>query len=415
MFSNSGKTEYAGCRMIIHIDMDAYYASVEIRDNPGLRGKPVVVGGAASGRGVVSAANYIARKFGVHSAMPAAQAARLCPDAVFVRPRMEHYVAISKQIREIFFRYTSLVEPLSLDEAFLDVSGCTELFGSPTAIARQIKTVLQKELGLTASAGVATNKFLAKVASDLDKPNGLVVVDADQIQAFLDPLPIRRVWGIGPQTEKRFHAMGVSTVAGIRGLSREQLTRCFGANSDHFWRLSRGLDSRPVVCEHEAKSISHENTFAIDIQDPETLRAWLQELLGQVAMRMRRIGIKGKTVKIKVRFADFRTLSRNHTLATPTSSSHEIGIAGREMLDRILREYPHPVRLLGAGMMNLSMGAAIQQTLFDTEEKQKLARIDETCDELKQKFGQGVVRSASAIERGIGLNRHATKEDRASD
>ena len=173
--------------------MDAYYASVEIRDNPGLRGKPVVVGGAASGRGVVSAANYIARKFGVHSAMPAAQAARLCPDAVFVRPRMEHYVAISKQIREIFFRYTSLVEPLSLDEAFLDVSGCTELFGSPTAIARQIKAALQKELGLTASAGVATNKFLAKVASDLDKPNGLVVVDADEMQAFVDPLPIRRV------------------------------------------------------------------------------------------------------------------------------------------------------------------------------------------------------------------------------
>lgn len=401
--------------MIIHIDMDAYYASVEIRDNPNLRGKPVVVGGSPTGRGVVSAANYIARKFGIHSAMPAAQAIRLCPDAIFIRPRMDHYVAISKQIREIFFRFTSLVEPLSLDEAFLDVSGCTSLFGAPTAIAGQIKTALREELGLTASAGVAPNKFLAKVASDLDKPNGLVLVEPDQIQAFLDPLPIRRVWGIGPQTEKRFRAMGVSTVASIRALSREQLKRCFGANSDHFWRLSRGLDSRPVVCEHEAKSISHENTFSVDIEDPETLRAWLLELLGQVAMRMRRIGIRGKTVKIKVRFADFRTISRNHTLSAPTFSSHDIGNTGRAMLDNILQEYRQPVRLLGGGMMNLSMGAAIQQTMFDTEEKEKLARIDETCDELKQKFGHGVVRSASAIERGVGLNRNATNEDRKTD
>lgn len=415
LFSNSGKTEHAGCRMIIHIDMDAYYASVEIRDNPNLRGRPVIVGGSPEGRGVVSAANYEARKFGIHSAMPAAKALRLCPEAIFIRPRMDHYVAISKQIREIFFRFTSLVEPLSLDEAFLDVTGCTSLFGAPVAIARNIKTALQEELGLTASAGIAPNKFLSKVASDLDKPNGLVLVEPSQIQAFLDPLPIRRVWGIGPQTEKRFRALGVSTVAGIRGLSREQLKRCFGANSDHFWRLSRGMDSRPVVCEHEAKSISHENTFSVDIQDPDTLRAWLQELLGQVATRMRRTGIKGKTVKIKVRFADFRTISRNQTLPAPTFSSHEIGKAGRNMLDGILEECRQPVRLLGGGMMNLSSGAAIQQTLFDTEEKQKLARIDATCDELKQKFGQGVVRAASAIERGVGLNRQVTQEDRTQE
>ncbi len=412
--SKSGKAEDSGCRMIIHIDMDAFYASVEIRDNPALRDKPVIIGGSPQGRGVVSTANYVARKFGVHSAMPASKAVRLCPHAVFLRPRMEHYVAISQQIREIFFRFTSLVEPLSLDEAFLDVSGCESLFGPAPEIARQIKTALLEEVGLVASAGVAPNKFLAKVASDLEKPDGLVVVPAETIQAFLDPLPIRRVWGIGPHTEKRFNALGVSTVAGIRGLAREQLQREFGANSDHFYRLARGWDSRPVVPEHEAKSVSHENTFPVNIEDAEILRAWLQELVGQVTVRMRRAQVKGKTVRIKVRFSDFRTITRSETLNELSFETRQIETTAQKLLTKILREFHQPVRLLGAGMANLRVGAAVQQTLFDAVEKQKQSRIDEACDELKQKFGAGVVRTASALESGVKIHRNPTTEDHKS-
>ncbi len=209
--------------MIIHVDMDAYYASIEIRDNPALANQPVIVGGSPSGRGVVSTANYIARKFGVHSAMAASRAVKLCPQAVFIKPRMDYYASISKQIREIFHTYTELVEPLSLDEAFLDVTGVRQLFGDAVSIAKLIQQRIQSELGLTASAsaGVAPNKFLAKVASDLQKPNGLVVVPADGVQAFLDPLPVSRVWGVGQQTQKKLEAMGVYRIADLRALSRE--------------------------------------------------------------------------------------------------------------------------------------------------------------------------------------------------
>ena len=413
--SKSGKAEGSGCWMIIHIDMDAFYASVEIRDNPALRDKPVIIGGSPQGRGVVSTANYVAREFGVHSAMPAAQAVRLCPHAVFLRPRMEHYVAISQQIREIFFRFTSLVEPLSLDEAFLDVSGCESLFGPAPEIARKIKATLRNEVGLVASAGVAPNKFLAKVASDLEKPDGLVVVPAETIQSFLDPLPIRRVWGIGPQTEKRFNALGVSTVAGIRGLAREQLHREFGANSEHFYRLARGWDSRAVVPEHEAKSVSHENTFPVNVEDPEMLRAWLQELMGQVTVRMRRAQVKGKTVRIKVRFSDFRTITRSETLNELSFETRLIETTAQKLLAKILRESQQPVRLLGAGMANLRVGVPVQQTLFDAEEKQKQSRIDEACDELKQKFGAAAVRTAAALESGVKIHRNPTTEDHKSN
>lgn len=398
--------------MIIHVDMDAFYASVEIRDNPSLCGKPVVVGGSPQGRGVVSAASYEARQFGIHSAMPAAQAIRLCPNAVFVRPRMEHYVAISKQIREIFFRFTSLVEPISLDEAFLDVSGCEQLFGPAPDIARQIKQQLKTELELTASAGVAPNKFIAKVASDLDKPDGMVIVPKDGVQQFLDPLPIHRVWGIGPRTEKRFGALGVSTIAGIRGLPLDVLKRQFGINSDHFWRLSRGLDSRPVVSERESKSVSHETTFPVDIEDAETLHAWLQELAGQVAMRLRRLEIKGKTVQIKVRFSDFRTITRRQTMDEYSFLTRDIEVRAREMLRKVLAEHNQPVRLVGVGVSNLSNKEAVQRQLFDGENRRKHARIDKTCDELKQKFGTAAIRTAASLDKGIRIRRTTVTEDK---
>ena len=240
--------------MILHVDMDAFYASVEINDNPELRGLPVVVGGSPKGRGVVAAASYEARKYGVFSAMPASQVVRNCPNAVFIKPRMYRYAEISKQIREIFFRFTSIVEPLSLDEAFLDVGGCEKLFGDGPTIARMVKETIQAELGLTASAGVAPNKFLAKLASDLEKPDGLVIVDPERIQEFLDPLSISRVWGVGKQTLKKFERLGVRTIQQLRALSVDSMKNLFGINSEHFWRLSRGLDSRRVVPDRIAKN-----------------------------------------------------------------------------------------------------------------------------------------------------------------
>jgi DNA polymerase-4 len=391
--------------MIIHIDMDAFYASVEIRDNPALQGKPVVVGGSPQGRGVISAASYEARRFGIHSAMPSSAAIRLCPQLVFLRPRMGHYVNISRQIREIFFRFTPLVEPLSLDEAFLDVRGSFSLFGPAPVIASRIQQLIRDELGLPSSAGVAPNKFLAKVASDLQKPQGLVVVPEDGVQAFLDPLPIRRVWGIGPQTEKKFHALGVNTVAGIRKLPAELLRRRFGINSGHFWRLSRGLDTRPVVPEREAKSISHETTFPADIDDAETLLAWVQELAGQVTMRMRRLQVRGKKVQLKVRFSDFRTITRDHTLDHYSSSSADVRATARQLLQKLLAKNGQPVRLLGIAVANLGFNTAVQGTLFDEAARQRIARIDETCDAVKQKFGSQAIRPASALQHGIHLKR----------
>ena len=360
--------------MILHIDMDAFYASVEIRDNPKLRGLPVVVGGSPKGRGVISAASYEARKFGIHSAMPSSQALRLCPKVVFVKTRMEHYARISKQIREIFFRFTSLVEPLALDEAFLDVAGSEKLFGDGPTIAAAIKDAIRSELGLTASGGVAPNKFLAKLASDLDKPDGLVVVPADDIEGFLDPLSIERVWGVGKQTLKKFHRLNVKTIKDLRGLDRKTMTQFFGINSEHFWRLSRGLDTRPVVPDRIAKSVSHETTFSRDIMDPEPLRAWLLELTQQVGRRMRRHEIRGRTVQIKVRFSDFRTITRSLSLGEPSSSSNELEAAVEELFSRV--EITDGIRLVGMGVSNLTSAETKQQMLFDNEQRNRDNRLD---------------------------------------
>jgi len=296
--------------MIIHVDMDAFYASVEIRDNPELIGKPVVVGGSPSGRGVISAASYEARKFGIHSAMPSREALRKCSSLVFVKSRMSHYASVSRQIRKIFFEFTSLVEPLSLDEAFLDVSGCQRLFGTAPDIARQIKSKILADTGLIASAGVAPNKFLAKVASDLHKPDGLTVVDQNEIQTFLDPLSISRVWGIGPKTQKKFTRLGVQTIAQLRQLDLKVLQSQIGDSAEHFYNLARGIDSRLVVPDRIAKSVSHEYTFPVDIYNDEVLRAWLHELADLVGRRLRRHDIFSKTVQLKLRPIRHKRFSR---------------------------------------------------------------------------------------------------------
>ena len=385
--------------MILHIDMDAFYASVEIRDNPKLVGLPVVVGGSPKGRGVISAASYEARKFGIFSAMPSSQALRLCPNVVFVKTRMDHYAKISKQIREIFFRFTSLVEPLALDEAFLDVFGSEKLFGDGPTIARAIRKTIRDELGLTASAGVAPNKFLAKLASDLDKPDGLVVVPSDDIEGFLDPLPIERVWGVGKQTLKKFHRLNVKTIAQLRTLDRPTMQQFFGINSEHFWRLSRGLDSRPVVPDRIAKSVSHETTFSHDLTDRETLRAWLLELTQQVGRRLRRYDIRGRTVQIKIRFSDFRTISRSISLGEPSSSSEELETAVKELFSRV--EIVDGIRLVGMGVSNLTSSPVAQQMLFDNEERSRNARLDEMQDQLKDRFGHDAIRRGTSVEHDI--------------
>ncbi len=383
--------------MILHVDMDAFYASVEERDDPSLLGKPVIVGGSAEARGVVAAANYEARKFGVHSAMASARAKQLCPHAVFLKVRMDHYASVSRQIRAIFEDFTPLVEPLSLDEAFLDVTGSQALFGSCIEIAQQIKQRIRRDVRLVASVGVAPNKFLAKVASDLRKPDAFVVVPADGVQEFLDPLPIGRIWGVGKVTNRRFEQLGIRTIGDLRGLSSASLTQLFGASGEHYWRLAHGIDDRPVVPDRESKSISHESTFAEDISDIGLLRSWLVELAEQVARRLRRHGLKGRTVELKVRFADFRTISRSLTLRQPSNVTQELLDAGTELLTKRLPKDHLPVRLLGFGVHGLASGTNDQRELFDEADRDRQRDLDRTSDRIAAKFGK------SAIRRGTSL------------
>ena len=396
--------------MILHIDMDAFYASVEIRDDPRLARLPVVVGGSPSGRGVVCAASYEARKYGVHSAMSAAQAIRLCPAAVFIKPRMDYYAAISKQIREIFFSFTSLVEPLSLDEAFLDVAGSVQLFGDAASIARQIKTRIRNEIGVTASAGVAPNKYLAKLASDLQKPDGLVIVLPDDVAGFLDPLSVARVWGVGKQTQKKMDSLGVSTIGDLRRLPLDTLRTAFGLNSEHFWRLSRGLDTRPVVPDRDAKSISHETTFATDIQDAVGLRAWLLELTDQVARRMRRHQIVGRTVQLKLRYSNFETITRSQSLAEPTSITKTLADVAVDLFEANCGEIHRGIRLLGVGVSNLTCHAPVQLMLFDVEQSSRSQRLDSAADAIRDRFGTASLTRAANLQHNIHLRPDPPRE-----
>jgi DNA polymerase-4 len=384
--------------MILHVDMDAFYASVEERDNPSLVGRPVIVGGTAEGRGVVAAANYEARKFGVHSAMTAAHAVRLCPQAVFIRPRMERYAEVSRQIRAIYEEFTPLVEPLSLDEAFLDATGSEPLFGSSAEIGLQIKRRIRNELHLVASVGVAPNKFLAKIASDLQKPDGFVVVEQDQVQEFLDPLPVGRIWGIGKVTGQVFDRFGISTIGQLRHLSIETLEELFGSSGAHYWRLAHGQDDRPVVPDRVAKSISHETTFAEDIAESEVLQAWLVELAEQVARRLRRHELKGRTVELKVRFADFHTITRSLTLTEPTNITLYLLQAGTELLRTKLPKGHLPVRLLGLGVKGFDDSGCSQRQLFDEPIRERQRQIDRVADEITEKFGRAAIRRGKGRE-----------------
>ena len=383
--------------MILHVDMDAFYASIEERDRPELAGRPLIVGGTPQGRGVVAAANYAVRKFGVHSAMSTAVALRLCPHAIVMPVRMDHYASVSEQIRDIFLRYTPLVEPLSLDEAFLDVGGSAGLFGAVPEIARRIKQEICNETGLIASVGVAPNKFLAKIASYLRKPDALVVVDPQRIQEFLDPLAVGRLWGVGRVTGGVLENLGIHTIGDLRRLDQAALAAHFGSHGEHFWNLAHGIDERPVVPDREARSISHETTFAADIREVEALRAWLLELTEHVGRRLRRHRLRGRTVQLKLRFPDFRTITRAQTLPQPTDITHEIWQAAADLLERSLPSRFAGLRLLGIGVSGFERAGDVQPSLFADEDQQKQSQLDAVADDIQARFG------STALSRGSGL------------
>lgn len=384
--------------MIIHVDMDAFYASVEQLDHPELRGKPVIVGGDVASRGVVSAASYEARKFGVHSAMPTVVAKRLCPIGIFVPVRMGRYEEMSEAIHEIFHRYTPIIEPISLDEAFLDASGSERLFGPSEWIASKIKQDIRDELGLIASAGVAPNKFLAKVASDHEKPDGLTIVREDRVQEFLDPLHVGQVWGVGQASMKIFDRLGVTTIKQLRHLPMDVLRSNFGeAAAESLWHLSRGEDSRQVVPDALAKSISHETTFEQDVSDMDILSATLLELTDQVARRLRRSKLFARSVHLKVRFADFKTITRSRTLGSPTHITDELAQVAMEMLHTRLPSSPLPIRLLGMGVGDLTQEEAVQPFLFDIHDRERQESLDRTTDGIRDRFGTGSLKRASSL------------------
>lgn len=382
--------------MIIHLDMDAFYASVEMRENPELVGLPVVVGGPSKTRGVVAAANYEARKYGVFSAMPMIQASRLCPDLRILPPNMSLYVSVSKQIHEIFNRYTPEIEPLSLDEAFLDVNGSLKLFGSAAEIARKIKDEIKDELRLIVSAGIAPNKFVAKIASDFDKPDGFVVVEEKDMQNFLDPLPVKRIWGVGKKTEQQLHNYGITTIKDLRNQSERWLIDRFGKQGDHIFRLANGQDKREVVSDAKAKSISSESTFIEDISNKETLFAYLSYLTEQVAARLREKDRKGKTVNIKIRFHDFTTIIRSKTLTESTNQTAKIWQAAKSLFSAALPAGRVSIRLLGVGVSGFENETTFQGDLFS--EDVKFDELDEVTDKINKKFGK------LKIHRGRNIN-----------
>jgi DNA polymerase-4 len=378
--------------------MDAFYASVEQRDQPALRGRPVIVGGLGN-RGVVCAASYEARPFGVHSAMPMATARRLCPEAVVMPVRMKHYAEVSRQIREILLSFTPLVEPLSLDEAFLDVHGCQELFGRGPEIARKIKTGIKAETGLTASVGVAPNKFVAKLASDHGKPDGLVVVSAEQLSDFLAPLPVGRLWGVGAKAEKRLHTLGICTIGQMARIGEQLLIDHFGEMGRHVWRLTQGNDDRRVVPDREAKSISTETTFAEDIDDREVLRAWLRDLTDQLAARLRHSGIRARTVELKIRSSNFHTRHRAGALSEATNLSDLLWQSAQQNFDRSLTDDLLPIRLLGVGATRLTRDAAVQGNLFDAGRRERQQSLDQTIDAVRGQFGANALRRANLLDQ----------------
>jgi DNA polymerase-4 len=346
--SESGKS----LRKIIHIDMDAFYASVEQRDNPDLKGKPIVVGGSPEGRGgVVATASYEARKFGVRSAMPSKTALRLCPAVIFVRPRFAAYKEVSEKIRAIFRRYTDLVEPLSLDEAYLDVTNDKLAIGSAIDIAKEIRQAIRDELQLTASAGVSVNKFVAKMASEINKPDGLTFIGPSAVETFMEKLPVEKFYGVGKVTAEKMKSMGLHTGADLKQLSKEELTKKFGKVGNFYFHIVRGIDDRAVVSYRETKSISAEDTFPYDLTDPSEMHEAIDALAATVARRAQQHQMKGRTVTLKIKYSDFKQITRNLSLPECIDDAAIIAATGKKLLDGTEPE-GKLIRLLGVGISN---------------------------------------------------------------
>ena len=372
---------------IIHLDMDAFYPSVEVLDNPALKGKPVIVGGSKE-RGVVSSASYEARKFGIHSAQPIAKAKRLCPGGIFLPVRMSRYQEISKQIFEIYHRFTPLVEPLSIDEAFLDVTGSIRLFGQSENIAKKIKQIILIKTGLTVSAGVAPSKFVAKIASDIDKPAGLTVVPPDGVRDFLDPLPIKKMWGVGKVTQLALSRLNIHTFRDLRKTPVKFLEKKFGKHGVKIHLLAMGIDERDVIPEHDVKSIGNEQTFLQDIISVDTAQKELLALADKVARRMRHKDLTGKTVTLKVKYFDFVQITRSTTLPKSINDGLEIYSTACRLLEKT-EVTKKPIRLLGISLSQLSfLGIGTQLSLFDQDQSsQKRQRLNTVLDSLYERFG----------------------------
>ena len=385
-------------RSILHVDMDAFYASVEQLDQPQYKGRPVIVGAdprAGRGRGVVAACSYEARKFGVRSALPISRAWKLCPEGVYVRPRMERYSEVSGQVMEVFRRYTDLVEPLSIDEAFLDITGSVTLLGAPEQIAVSIKKEVRQATGLTASVGLAPNKFLAKIASDLRKPDGFVVVEEKDIEQLLAPLPISRLWGVGPKTEQRIREMGYQTIGQVASASREVLIRSLGSLGEHLYQLSRGKDDRPVVPNWEPKSTSSETTFDEDTNDRELLLSTILDLSDHVAERLRKDGYRARRVTLKLRYSNFSTHTKQSSLGKFVQTGEEIAEVARRLFAKF--SLKQKIRLIGVSAGDLHRDGQDPQQLSLFSQSNDKEKLSHTVDEIRQKFGADAVRRGSQL------------------
>jgi DNA polymerase-4 len=391
-------------RIILHVDMDAFFAAIEQRDRPELRGLPVIVGAAPDERGVVATASYEARRYGIHSAMPSRTAAQRCPEAIFVPPRHDHYEAVSRQVMDILRRATPEVEPVSIDEAFLDVTGVAGGPDRVQALARRIKEDLRRELDLTGSIGIAPNKFLAKLASDLHKPDGLTLVPtaAEAIREFLAPLPARRIWGVGPTTAAVLERRGIRTIGDLQQRPLADLVRILGPSlGPHVHQLAFGIDERPVESgPQQEKSISREHTFARDLADRAALRRTLLGLTEQVGRRLRHADCTATTAQVKLRFADFRAITRQQPLPGPTSADRDLLRAAAAILERT--DLPQPVRLIGFGVSGLHprdcSSISRQPLLFEQPEEaaaRRNAALDRAVDQLRDRFGEGILRRGS--------------------
>ncbi len=384
--------------MILHIDMDAFYASVEQLDDPRLKNKCVIVGGT-SNRGVVSAASYEARQFGVRSAMPIYQAKQKCPHGIFVPPRMDRYQAVSKKIMAVLRDFSPLVEPVSIDEAYVDVTGCQRLFGEPQEIAWEIKRKIKETVNLTCSVGLAPNKFLAKIASDMQKPDGLTWIPADKVAAFVEALPVGKVPGVGSKMQRQLELLGIRTLGDVQRLPQKTLLRHLGKFGTRLRALASGSDDSAVTPYTPHKSISSEHTLAADTRDTELLKRFLLRQSEEVAKQLRKAGVRAKIITIKIKDADFKTVTRRTTMAIPTQSSKTIYRHAARLIDDF--KITKKIRLIGVGTSGFSpVSASVQMGLFEHNEENggDWEKVDKALDSISQKFGMHVVRRATLKE-----------------